>query len=79
MQASTHCDGSSPDESLINKSIDEIMQPRVIDNSNDYKIQSELLEDMYILDLGSNRTLLLEEIELLNEILTPRSPKLPQA
>ena len=55
------------------------MQPRVIDNSNDYKIQSELLEDMYILDLGSNRTLLLEEIELLNEILTPRSPKLPQA
>ena len=30
MQASTYCDGSNRDESLINKSIDDIMQPCVI-------------------------------------------------
>ena len=33
---------------------------------------------MYHLDLGSNRILKLEEMELLNEILTPRSPNLMQ-
>ena len=53
------------------------MMLRVAEMHNEGKLlnESNQMDDMYLLDLNSNRTLRLDEIDLLNEILMPHSPK----
>lgn len=61
---------------MINRSMDDVMMLRIQELCADNKLNNEAVEDLYHLDLSSNRTLRLEEIDLLNEILTPASPEL---